>query len=435
MTACSVLPPPAAEEVLRRYADVLRVGSLEVNGSAVRWKTDTSTELQLQHFSSALFERLRELRELTSASDDVLQQAPYWVCKAVSINYALIEVLFLVKRKVGAMCTIETRDECGGLVTYSIEARPGNQMHVRLSWRGKNNIVYRDPVTAAKKVKGTLYALETQFSLPPAQKFAPSYHLRMKFERSMAAKFVRTVTCKDIKSRNGVQPVETILLQDPLHSETVQNFDVTALEPLDLDEFCEGDRQALDSNPVAMPSSPLRRAVSPLPPSSPNTPPRRVEPRSFTARSVRWPGDDTRPVGHLRVRVLRAANLDRQGRGIEPYCRCSIGVRTEQTGSVSDRGAIGWPDEALEIPVQDIDLRGEVLIEVLDAARGEAAHQSSHLGHLRIPVSTVLSNGGKALVAEPLAGAVCGSLELELELLTESLPEAPDSDGQGSSSE
>jgi len=463
MTAAARLPQPVAEEILRRYADVLRVGSLEVNGEIVKWMTDTSTELQLRHFCDALFDRLRQLKELSQASDDVLRQASYWVCKAVSINYALIEVLLLVKRKVGVMCTIETRDDAGGLVSYSIEARPTQVMHIRLSWRGKNNIVYRDPHTAAKKVKGTLSCLETEFCLPPAQRFAPSYRLQMKFERSMAAKFVSTVTCRDTRSADGVYPVETILIEDPLHSDHpleipqalarvdagqqarspsapsgqgTQSFDVTALEPLDIDDFCEGLRmspRSLDGSPASTSSSPLRRDTSTLPPSSPYSTPLKAEPRSFTARSVRLPppipgtasaaGADAPPVGQLRVRVLRARGLARRRHAhgdpsasvSEPYCRISVGGRTEVTRP-STGNCPEWREEALDFPVLDGDLRGEVLLEVCDGAGREHAL----LGWVRVPVSTVLSNGGKASLTEPLNGAGSGSLELELELLTES---------------
>lgn len=67
---------------------------------------------------------------------DAIRFVPYWLCKAVSINYALIEVVLMVQRRVGVLCTIETREDYGsGLVEYHVELRPGNLMCVSLSWR------------------------------------------------------------------------------------------------------------------------------------------------------------------------------------------------------------------------------------------------------------------------------------------------------------
>ncbi|CAK0849408.1 unnamed protein product [Prorocentrum cordatum] len=134
--------------------------------------------------------------ELANLSDDVIKRAVYWFCKAVSINYALMEVLLLIKEKVGAMCTIETRDDEGGLVTYSADVSgepPSQVMRVRMAWRSGNNIVYRDPLSSEKKVKGTISCLETEFGLPPPQKFAPAYRLQMKLRKSLAQRFAKKV--------------------------------------------------------------------------------------------------------------------------------------------------------------------------------------------------------------------------------------------------
>jgi len=487
MTVAAVLPQPVAQEILRRYADVLRVGSLEVNGDIVRWKTDTSNELQLHHFSEALFGKLRRLPELAQASDEVLRQASYWVCKAVSINYALIEVLLLVKRRVGAMCTIETWGDAGGLVSYSIEARPTQVIHVRLSWRGKNNIVYRDPLTAAKRVKGTLSCLETEFSLPPARRFAPCYRLHVKFEKTMAARLVSTVTCGDSRRGCGAFP-ETILIKDPLRSEfpletpqacpdSVQRdmglplempqmstdsvrsstfseeIDVAGMEPLDIDEYCEVLRKSssLACSPAAASSSPPPSGSDPSAPplSSPRSAPPEAEPRTSTARSAGPPAPaqragpaaaaEPRRVGELRVRVVRAWDLPRRqslvggsvGGVAELYCRCSVGGRTEQTRPVPAAASPEW-SESWDFPVQDEDLRGEVLVELLEATGSLAGgRRQSPMGRARVPVCAVLGNGGKASAVRALDGAKSGSVELELELLTE----GPDPDGDGGLSE
>ena len=81
----------------------------------MRWQTDSSTENQLHHFCDSFFSRLTELLpDMAASNPDILRFAAYWYCKSVSINYALVEVLLLLKQKVGVLCTIETRGEHGG---------------------------------------------------------------------------------------------------------------------------------------------------------------------------------------------------------------------------------------------------------------------------------------------------------------------------------
>lgn len=219
---------PTAQEILCQYADVLRVGSMVVNNHIIRWETNTSTKGQLQSFSVAFFNHLRHLPELCRASDEVLRQSTYWVCKAVSINYALAEVLMLVSRKAGCMCTIETEDTSGGLVTYAIEVLTDQMVHMRLCWHRKNNIVYHDPRTGSKKVKGTLSSVETVFPLPPVQSFTPVYRLHMNFKRSLLA-----MTCKCMRKKQN--EAETLLIEDTLPSKTVTPVATAMHEDIGLD--------------------------------------------------------------------------------------------------------------------------------------------------------------------------------------------------------
>eukprot|EP00928_Gymnodinium_smaydae_P005035 TRINITY_DN11733_c0_g1_i3.p1 TRINITY_DN11733_c0_g1~~TRINITY_DN11733_c0_g1_i3.p1 ORF type:complete len:125 (+),score=19.83 TRINITY_DN11733_c0_g1_i3:151-525(+) len=107
------LPPPVAEELLRRYADILRVGRLTVNGRVTAWDTDTSTEFQLRGFCESLGRRLRDLLPDFAKKDPAsLTLASFWLCKAVSINYVLIEVLLLIRQRLGMFCTIEIVFNC-----------------------------------------------------------------------------------------------------------------------------------------------------------------------------------------------------------------------------------------------------------------------------------------------------------------------------------
>jgi len=194
------LPDHVAKDLLRRYADVLRVGRLTVNGREVTWDTHASTANQLQRFCSALSTSLEHLPEVKGLDDAVLCKMPYWLCKALSINYALSEVLHLLSRKVGALCCIE--DGKSEPVDYGVELARIQQekgvkhiLAVSLDWRGRDNIVCRDLSTAARSVKGTLSRLETEFPLPPGRDFAPEYTLRLQLRRSFTSRLLSTIAC------------------------------------------------------------------------------------------------------------------------------------------------------------------------------------------------------------------------------------------------
>jgi len=405
-------PCPVTQEILRRYADILRVGSIEVNSQTIRWDTKTSTEGQLQNFSDVLFDRLRHLPELIRASDETLRQSTFWVCKAVSINYALYEVLMLVRRKAGCMCTIETEDLKGGLVSYAIEVRPDQMVHLRLCWRGKDNIVYRDPKTASRKVKGTLSCVETKFPLPPVKRFAPAYKLHMKFKRSLAAKFASTMACKDAKKKQGA--AETVLIEDPLLSKPVapaataeledtnEVFDVEAAARIDA--ACEELLMAESLTDASSPCSVhlLHRPNSPL-------------------------VGCTSMAGQLRVQRLHARDIRCQP-GADAAnvmcCRLSFGAAEERTGDVPSKANPEW-NEVIDFPVRDSEQHGHVLLELLSVAKG----QEFRLGHACVPASTVLACSDASepvLISEQLEGAATGSTaRVDMELLfTPSEPES-----------
>lgn len=196
------LPDHVAKDLLRRYADVLRVGRLTVNSHEVTWSTNASTAGQLRSFCTSLYALLEQLPEAKGLDDVVLRKMPYWLCKALSINYALSEVLHLLSRKVGALCCIE--DGRSEPVDYGVELAKIPQdkgcryiLGASLDWRGRDNIVCRDPSTAARSVKGTLSRLSTQFPLPPSRDFAPKYRLQLQLRRSFTSRLLSTVTCAE----------------------------------------------------------------------------------------------------------------------------------------------------------------------------------------------------------------------------------------------
>jgi hypothetical protein len=218
MSVDAALPQLLFAEISQRYADVLRVGSIKLNGVEVCWSTMGSTDEQLEAFSSAFRHSLRQLPEVYGLEDTTLSQATYWFCKVVSINYALSYVLDAVKAKFGDGCCIRTSDSAGRtLVEYTVEVLPNHTMRVRMGWREKGNIMYCDPRTARKKLKGTLSSLVTDFSLPPDPGFSPTYHLYMKVKRSYKQKLFSKVSGLMRRSRKSNQD-ETLVLDSPLHA-------------------------------------------------------------------------------------------------------------------------------------------------------------------------------------------------------------------------
>lgn len=215
--APAALPDLAAKEILRQYADVLRVGRLHVNGAVVTWPTGSSLEGQLQCFSAVLHAALQQLPEADGLSDANLHQAAYWLCKALSINYALADVLDLVSRKAGAVCTIETGSGAS-VVDYGVmlrkvfhdsraSGRPrsfGHLLNASLYWKERDNIIYRDPETAARTVKGTISRLETEFPMPPMRGFTPKYTLQVEFQKSPLSQFMSRMVCSDVTCEPGI---------------------------------------------------------------------------------------------------------------------------------------------------------------------------------------------------------------------------------------
>jgi len=221
MAEASELPQPVADEILRHYADVLRVGRIRVNGAEVRWDTAASNEDQLKGFVVVFVAALRRLPELANLSEAVFSQAVHLFCKVVSINYALSEILQLVERKVGSMCTIKTCGPKGAsLVEYLVEVTSDRSMRVRVAWKGCGNIVSCDPKTAKKRVRGTLSHLETQFPLPPDAAFTPAYSVKMKLRRSHTSRLISSVAGCTSPQKPGQNKVERMLLGVPLRSST-----------------------------------------------------------------------------------------------------------------------------------------------------------------------------------------------------------------------
>lgn len=376
------LPPAVSQEILRCYGDILRVGRLTLNGREVAWNTCTSNEGQLESFCARLVPSLMETApELARQEPDAIRFVPYWLCKAVSINYALIEVVLMVQRRVGVLCTIETREDYGsGLVEYHVELRPGNLMCVSLSWRKADNIIHCDPLTAKREVKGTISCLETCFQVPPGEGFAPAYSFQLRLKRSLTQILARSLTSTIVCGGpdRKVRATETICIDEPLRSD------------FPLESYAElAERAAKDARPAGEPCN-----------DSPGS---------------RWPTLDwvselsdgvEVAVGCLHVRLAGAAGLERPTHrwpdgsttsASDPetkvYATLTVAGQTKQTRHVPMCANPEW-DETVLFPLRAQDLRQEVV------ARLFLYHPRKGLrfwGRGSVPISTTLSTSALAL--------------------------------------
>mmetsp|Transcript_51587 Transcript_51587/g.120765 ORF Transcript_51587/g.120765 Transcript_51587/m.120765 type:complete len:498 (-) Transcript_51587:47-1540(-) len=395
------LPPDVAECLLRRYADVLRVGTLRVGDETLTWSTDGPNEKQLENFYVTFLHKLQATFPVLHAqSPEVLRLAPFWFCKAVSINYALIEVLLMIKERVGVMCTIETRDGCGGkaLVEYGVDFSQcnGNMMQVSMQWNQGDNLIYRDPETAEKRIKGALSRLVTDFPLPPEEGFKPAYALQLRLKRSLASKFAMRLACG---ADRRVHVAEAVFVEEPLRceefssfSDTTTTFSALAKESWQYSNY--SSQQTWPEPPGNARSAPSVTAVHD-----------HIERHSAV-------------VGRLRVKVLGASGLKVHrgpGDGHDMYVLCSLAGRVKRTKAVPSSSTPQWR-EMWEFPVQSQDLRAEVLVELF----GEGEAQGlDHLGRTCVPVASALTSSGVHALTKTLDALLGSTVDLEVEFVPE----------------
>lgn len=240
----------SAEKVHQQYADVLRAGKIRVNGELVSWSTETSTELQLAAFCEAFIAKLLSFPAFLGATDTMLKHAPYLFCKAVSFNYVLFEVLELLRRKTGAICSIETRSPLGkSMVEYSADILPGFVLQVCVAFKGRNNIVFHDPENAETHVKGTLYCLKAKIDMAPKPNFTPVYSLHMSL--GLSSKLLQLVDGR-AKTTELISVSEPLLIQCPFETltgrtllETIAQRDLLS-KPLQFEVTSDDPEQRVD---------------------------------------------------------------------------------------------------------------------------------------------------------------------------------------------
>jgi hypothetical protein len=263
--------------------------------------------------------------------------------------------------------------------------------------------------------------METEFPLPPVNRFAPSYRLHIKFKRSLSAKFASTMKCKDVRRRQSC--AETVLIEDPLHSEAV--VPVSAAPFSDSDEIVDIDAACEELLMIKRCTGSFPDVASPCSVHSLHRPNREA---SFGPSCT---------LGQLRVQGLLARGIQwHPGELCRNYggmcCRLSFGAMKARTHAVPYNASPAW-NEVLDFPMLAGELHGEVLLELLGIVDG----QELLLGRTRVPTSTVLisSNGNnRALVSQRLEGEAMGSNAcVNMELLF--LPDEPGCGEETSASE
>lgn len=212
------LPEATAKDLIRKYADILRVGRLWVNHELVTWRTGCGPEDQLRGFCRGVFGVLSR-----QAGDDpdpqVFYGVAYWFCKAVSINYAFVDLLKTLQRKLGGPCTINSAEgQDQPSVEYSVQLRthtarfpmddysdPSYTLHVSVDWKDRDNIIVVDPTTGSRQAKGTLYRMETEFPMPPRRGFAPTYTVHLDYNKTfmenLTERLWESVVCKQARCK------------------------------------------------------------------------------------------------------------------------------------------------------------------------------------------------------------------------------------------
>ncbi|KAF4655919.1 hypothetical protein FOL47_009223 [Perkinsus chesapeaki] len=197
-------------EILNKYADLLRVGELWINGQPTRWQTGGfGKEGWFDHFELAFRARLRELERAglvppCGLADEIT--LIYWVCKLTSINYCLWEICSYIRESLekSRMIILETFDPVDpteSILVYSLTLVGAATGSICMSWTKGNNIMYVNR-HGERKCKGTVKTIETQVPLrllddSDVETFKPIYDVDMELivNRGLGDKIASRLNC------------------------------------------------------------------------------------------------------------------------------------------------------------------------------------------------------------------------------------------------
>lgn len=241
------LPRHIADDVILRYADILRVGRLRFNGELLAWSTDGTTQRQLQAFVEVLLPQLEHLPEVVAEAldGDELGEVLLCICKAVSINYVLFDVLNLLRNKTGKVCSIDSRTRNGGnAAEYFVDARPGLRFDAGIAWSTRNNVVACVPGSSSTQKVGTLSRVQTGFSwISDPLNDTPGCKVTMSLRRPLLSRIL-TLGCKCASASRDMRewiPVDEPLCTTPRRSMRLCSIASTQTVPAPVTGFLFGN--------------------------------------------------------------------------------------------------------------------------------------------------------------------------------------------------
>merc|ERR1712007_91882 len=139
---CPSLSEDLAQLICAQYGDLLRVGKLNVNGRRVKWDPCGCAARALANFVVAFVEVWTEAMTELEDPDfgfEVVGELIFWICKALSLNYCIREVVALLQTQlhVEEPLSLQTYDNEAQrpLLKYLVDAKPKDgQIHVKLLW-------------------------------------------------------------------------------------------------------------------------------------------------------------------------------------------------------------------------------------------------------------------------------------------------------------
>ncbi|EER00481.1 hypothetical protein Pmar_PMAR018364 [Perkinsus marinus ATCC 50983] len=246
---------PIAPHISDKYADLLRVGELWINGEPTRWRTKGyGKEAWFDNFELAFRARLRQLERsglvppCDLASEITLV---YWVCKLTSINYCLWEICSYIQQSLekSRMVILETFDSSNptlSILEYSLTLVGAATGTICMRWTKDNNIMYVNR-HGQRRCKGTMKTIETQVPLrllsdPEVENFRPIYDVDMELivPRSIGDRIVGRLSCfnrgldRFTDSSSLVSAVEPLM---PRGSSNLRQISYPPAAPL----FAEGE--------------------------------------------------------------------------------------------------------------------------------------------------------------------------------------------------
>lgn len=202
---------------------------MTVCGREIVWDTSGASSQQLDNFCHAFAAALAAAPHTCCASDAALHRSAHLICKALSINYVLSDVMGFLRLKLKArasdMYTVRAGGggDCALRPEYGVDVHPGPLLRAYMSWRSPGNVVSYDVATAKMRVRGTLSHVETWLPLAPHHGFWPEYGVRFEQRRSKATRLVSKISCVSAARRGrGRAPLQALKPQAPLDLQTAE---------------------------------------------------------------------------------------------------------------------------------------------------------------------------------------------------------------------